>query len=226
MSRSPEMLISELSRGLQPVRRAARLRNVAALAVALALGAGVVAVLSWSLNEAFQGLRPAPRYWVAIAGMLAFAAGGVTAALASSIPGNDRLVRAGVVCMAAGAVLTVVSSALFLLMISDGAPGGTFWSMLSLTCLGKSSLVAVPAAILLAVFAARGYPHRPGLTVGFGALGGVAFGSLPVAMSCGAESIFHIVFGHLLAPASAGVVLWGVLWLAYRLMNRAPRTSS
>ena len=72
--------------------------------------------------------------------------------------------------MGRGVALTLVSSAMFLLMISDGTPGGTFWSMLSLTCLGHSSLVASPAALLLTIFAARGYPNRPGRTVGFGAL--------------------------------------------------------
>ena len=222
MSRSPDTLISELSRDLEPVRRVARMRNVAALAVALGLGAGMVALVNWGLNEAFQGLRPAPRYWVAIAGMFAFAAGGATAALSSSIPGNDRGVRVGVLCMLAGVVLTGVSSALFLAMISEGESAGSFWSLLSLACLGKSSLVAVPAATLLTAFAARGFPHRPALTVGFGALGLVSFGALPVVVSCGSESIFHIVFGHLLAPLSSGLALWGVLWLVYRLMSREP----
>jgi len=223
VSRSSDSLIRELSRGLEPVRRVPPLHRVAALAATLALATAAIALVSWGLNETFRGLRPEPRYWVAIAGLLAFAAGGAAAALGSAIPGNDRLIRGGVAAMAAGAGVTLLGSALFLGRIAAGDPAGSFWSALSLVCLGRSSLVAIPAAALLTVFAARGFPHRPWLTVGFGALGLVAFGALPVTMSCGSESIFHIVFAHVLAPATAGLALWGVLCLLYALLRpRSP----
>ena len=220
MRRSTDSLIRDLSRGLEPVRRVPPLHGVAAVAVTLAVATAAIALVTWGLNETFRGLHPEPRYWVAIAGMLAFAAGAATAALGSTIPGNDRLIRGGVAVMAVGAAVTLFGSALFLARISAGEPAGSFWSALSLVCLGRSSLVAVPAAALLTVFAARGFPHRPWLTVGFGALGLVAFGALPVTMSCGSQSIFHIVFAHMLAPATAGLALWAVLWLLYALLRR------
>ncbi|MBW2280474.1 MAG: DUF1109 family protein [Deltaproteobacteria bacterium] len=219
MSRSTDSLIRELSRGLQPVRRVPPLHRVAALAAALALATAAIALVTWGLNETFRGLNPEPRYWVAIAGLLSFAAGGAAAALGSTVPGNDPLIRGGVAAMVAGAMLTLLGSALFLARISAGEPAGSFWSALSLVCLGRSSLVAIPAAALLTLFAARGFPHRPWLTVGFGTLGLVAFGALPVTMSCGSESIFHIVFAHVLAPATAGLGLWAVLWLLYALLR-------
>ncbi len=220
MSRSADSLIRELGRGLEPVRRVPPLHRIAAFVVTLALATAAVALVTWGLNETFRGLHPEPRYWVAIVGLLAFAGGGATAALGSTIPGNDRLIRGGVAAMAAGAAVTLLGSGLFLARIAAGEPAGSFWSALSLVCLGRSSLVAVPAALLLTVFAARGFPHRPWLTVGFGALGLVAFGALPVTMSCGSQSIFHIVFAHVLAPATAGLALWGVLWSLYALLRR------
>jgi hypothetical protein len=79
--------------------------------------------------------------------------------------------------------------------------------------------VAIPAAVLLTVFAARGFPFRPGLTLGAGALGLVAFGALPVLVSCGSDDILHIVFAHVLAPASAGFAMWALLWVVYRMLR-------
>ncbi len=219
MSRSSHTLISELTRDLAPVRRIRRIGHVAALALALVLGTAVVALLSWGFNETFRGLHAAPRYGVALAGLAVFGTGGVGAALGSSVPGSDRLVRGGVWAMLVGVLLTLVSCALFLAMIYAGEPAGSVWSALSLSCLGSSSLVAIPAAVLLTAFAARGFPHRPGLTLGAGALGLVAFGALPVLVSCGSQDILHIVFAHVLAPASAGFAMWALLWVAYRVLR-------
>jgi hypothetical protein len=221
VTRSSQSLIAELVSELVPVRRIPRLSHVAALATALLLGAAVVALLSWGLNETFAGMRPAPRYWVALAGLALFGTGGGCAALGSSVPGSDRLVRGGVGAMLAGALLALTSCGLFMARISAGEPAGSFWSAFSLSCLGSSSLVAIPAALLLTIFAARGYPHRPWLTIGSGALGLVAFGALPVIMSCGSADVLHMVFAHVLAPASAGLAVWVLLAVFYRVVRRA-----
>jgi hypothetical protein len=226
VSRSSETLITELSRDLSAVRRIPRIGHVAAVVTALILGAAVIALLSWGLNETFRGMHAAPRYWVAIVGLAVFGTGGAGAALGSSVPGNDRLVRGGFAAMLIGTVLTLLSCGLFLARISAGEPAGSIWSALSLSCLGSSSLVAIPAAVLLTVFAARGFPHRPGLTLGSAALGLVAFGALPVVVSCGSDVILHIVFAHVLAPASAGLALWLGSWAVYRALRRGPEHRS
>lgn len=220
MSRSSESLISELSRNLAPVRRIPRLGHVAALSAALVLGASVIALLAWGLSEPFSGMHAAPRYWVAIVGLAAFGSGGTASALGSSVPGNDPLVRGGVFGMLAGVLLLLASCALFLARIAEAGSSSSVWSVVSLSCLGSSSLIAVPAALLLTGFAARGFPHRPWFTLGSGALGLVAFGALPVIISCPFDNVLHIVFTHVMAPATAGVALWVLLWLVYRLLRR------
>jgi len=216
VSRTPDSLIGELARDLAPVRRVPRLRRVAALALALGLAAATASILLWGLNATFSELRAPPRYWIAILGLLAFSAGGSTAALGSSIPGRELLIRGGVIAMVLGAALAVTSSALFLLRLADGEPAGSPWSALSFVCMSKAALIAIPAGVLLAGFAARAFPRRPSLTVGCGALAGVAFGALPVSVSCGSENILHVVFAHTLSPLSVGLVLWAALWGVYR----------
>ena len=200
------------------MRPIARMRSALAAIGLAGLGACTVffAVLSRDQPLPFV---PEPRYWVAIIGMSVFALGGVCAALGSSVPGRDAVLRTGVFAMLSGALITAAASAVFMLRLSDGEVGGTFWSLASLVCLGSASLVGLPAAALLTYFCARGFPHRPFWSLGAGAFGLVAFGALPVSISCGDHSIYHVVFAHLFAPLSAGVVSWLGLWALYRALR-------
>lgn len=216
MSRSARSLISELSRDLEPVRRIPRIGHVAAVAMALLLGTALLALVAWGVNETFRGMHAAARHWIAMGGLALFGAGGAGAALGSSVPGRDRLVRGSVATMLLGVFLALVSCTLFLARISAGEPAGSAWSALSLSCLGSASLLAVPSALLLAVFAARAFPRRPAFSVGCAASGLVALGALPVLMSCGSPDVLHVVFAHVAAPASAGLALWLLLWIVYR----------
>ena len=93
-------------------------------------------------------------------------------------------------------------------------------------CTLVAALLAIfPAAILLR-FAARAGPFRPAWTLGFGALGALALGAVPVRVACNFQGPLHALVAHSLAPLSGGLLLFLGLRLLYqhrlRLSERRP----
>ena len=221
MSQETNELVGELARHLEPVRPIPPLGVVGAAVGALALAVSILALGFWGVDEA--AVTPAGRlgYVGLSAALLLFAAGGVTAALGSSVPGRDAVWRAGV-----GLVLlsTLALGATWLGLLAGGSEVGIadrLWMRLAAACVGFASLLGLVPALVLAAFVAGAFPRRPGLSIALGTAGLVALGSASVRLSCAADDLLHVGVAHVVAPLAAGALLGALIWLARHFLRRA-----
>jgi hypothetical protein len=129
--------------------------------------------------------------------------GASTAALASVVPGRERLLRGAAAVAIAGLAVAVVPAAVATpwpaLQQGDLFSFSSFNSLAGGCVLRGALLAVVPAAAILA-FAARGWSARPAVTVAFGLVGAGAVGALLVHLSCPAADPLHLLRAHTSTP--------------------------
>lgn len=217
MSRDADRLIEQLSRELAPVRRIPRLRSAASVVL---LGAALVALALLALQGARPGLIPfaLPLESSAIlAGLLLVGLGGTAAALGGSVPGRERVARAGSAGLAAGLLLAAGAGFSLLLHARGLARLGLDWS--GLQCLLRAGTLALVPALLLAGFVRWAAPARPLAALAAAAGGALGFGAVAVHLSCPSDEPVHLAAFHALAPVLGGVVLWALLVLLRRVRS-------
>ncbi len=218
-----EALIQELTSELQPVERLSRLRTVgAAILGAALLNASLFLGIPLVLGTPVESQTVA-ELWT-LAALLLLAGGGLALALSSSIPGRQQAERAGLAILVLGGALAAASAP----ALRGAGPERieAVWFAGAGVCTLVAALLAIfPAAILLR-FAARAGPFRPAWTLGFGALGALALGAVPVRVACNFQGPLHALVAHSLAPLSGGLLLFLGLRLLYqhrlRLSERRP----
>ena len=216
MSPSTEEWIGRLSGDLRAVTRLPRLRAAfgwiagsAAALVALAMGIAALA----GPGALKHDLRPVDA--VGAAAHLALAAGALAYALAACVPGRERARRAAARVAAGGAAGTALAAAWLLFGPAPWAAGPGLASG-AVVCTLEALWPALPPALLLTAFAARGAPHRPGRVLLAGAVAALGFGTLPGHLGCPDSAAAHTLLGHLLAPLSGGLLIFGVARLFHR----------
>lgn len=207
-----ELLAQELVHGLEPVTVIPRLRWVA-------LAIGLVGLAAATPVIALTGLRPDVRaleaglpYAGVIGGLLAFATGGVLAALAASVPGRRAMRVIGLATIAVAFAVWVPAG---LGLAAAGQPVGPVdraWLGVTAYCLGIATLVGVLPALALARWVARAFAFRPGPAVALGASAVAAFGSCAVHLTCLADEVLHIGVGHVFGPLAIGAGVGLLLW--------------
>jgi hypothetical protein len=211
-------LIEQLSEQLEPVDRVPRLR-VAAAAM-LALGA---AYTTWLLTS--NGVRPGlleslgaeGPYLGVLLGLAVAAGGGLVAALASSIPGREPVVRAGVWIALVGWL-----GGIAICLYSLAANGTSFGPSAARdsSCFNSATGYGVlPAAGLLA-YALRGWISQPIVTGALTLVGAIAVGAVIVHLGCPMDGAAHYFWGHLTAPILVAMVCTFPLGYGLRLLKR------
>jgi hypothetical protein len=198
MSDPSRDLIQELASGLEPVRPIPRVGLLLAgvLGVAAVVALGVFAIVG-SKPGLWTALAGDDTYACVCVGLVLAMLGGCTAALASAVPGRERLQRVAAVVAIAGLAGAVVPA---VVATPWGEPGLANLLSFPRGCIARGALLAVlPAAAVLAL-AARGWSARPGLTVAFGLLGSGAVGALLVHLTCPAADPFHLLSTHTSTP--------------------------
>lgn len=207
-SRPTADLVAELVETMEPVRPIPALRwQMAALA-----GCWIVTGLAVA---AWLGLHPAAALDRGVAstgiavGLALLAASGLTAAVATRIPGRERAVAAAAV----GVVLSLgLLLAVWIGMIGTSI-GAIFHASEDLRCVGHASLFSAPSGLIAGFLAARGAAWRPVATGFTIALGAAAAGALLTHLSCASDSAWHWLFGHAVGPLLIGVVAGtGLAW--------------
>jgi hypothetical protein len=209
-------LVRELSSGLEPVRRIPPLRAVLAGTFALAaLGAGLrLALTGGPRPDLFAMLTGALPFPALAAALTLVGVGGLLALAAGSVPGRERLARAGAALLVAAAVGALAAA----------APAG--WrgpTGADLRCLCASLLAAIPAAFAGIAFARRAAPRRPRAMVALAAAGAAGLGGLAVHASCPSPELAHWVLGHASAPLAAALLAAPLALAVARRGGAAPR---
>ena len=207
MSPRTEELIARLARDLRPVEPLAPLYKVSTrLLVATAVVVGLAAAVGIA-GGLLLPAAPTRSGYASIAGHLLLAFGALAVALASCVPGRERLERAGYLATAAGAGTAI---AIAILLFRSAPPGGLgfVWTADTLVCTLLSTLPALVPAVLLVEFVRSGAPHRPSRTLAFGAVATVAFATLPGQVGCPCPGVLHGVIAHLFAPLTGGAVVF------------------
>ncbi len=216
MSGRTDQLIRELTRDVAPVRRLPRLGQVALGVVGTAaLLIAISLALAWTRGQPLVKPELLPHDLLGVLGHLVLAGGALGLGLASCIPGRERTQRAGLWGLAAGAALTLTATTVVLVTWVPGAVGipflrGTGW------CTLTAVVPALVPAVMLALFAGRGAPARPLLTLACGAVATVGFATLPGHLGCLREGSLHTLLGHMLVPVSGGLLVLGLMRLLYR----------
>ncbi|MCP4005617.1 MAG: hypothetical protein GY725_15615 [bacterium] len=202
---SSEDLISELAKGLEPVvplpSLATMTRRILGL-VCVMLGAAFL----FEAIAGIQGIHPelsATRFW-SIAAHLILGAGGLALALATCIPGRNSVERFGWFGVVLGAGLTIAAVA-GAHPFATRTPLDANWLSAASTCLLTALVPALVPAALLALYAARGVPRRPLLTLAYGSVAALSFMTIPGHLGCPRADLLHLLISHGFAPLSAGL---------------------
>jgi hypothetical protein len=201
----------ELAAAAEPVRRVPRLRVVASAAILAALSCVAVAVAVTGVRaDVAHGAMSLP-YLVVLLGLGVFALGGLLAALGASIPGRERVWRAGAIALGLSVVLWLVGGLGLLAGGLATGPVNRAWLDMSLTCLGIATGVGFIPAIALISFVLGAFPYRPGVAAAIGGAAMVAFGSGAVHLTCSVDELFHLSLAHVVGPLAAGALLGSLL---------------
>lgn len=214
--------IDELTSGLRPVRRVPRLRLAFGAVALIGVLVGALALVS-SLELRTDLIRLVgrdPGFTGILTGLALVAAGGLLAGLAASVPGRERVARAGLALGVAGVATSAITGSA--LLLAGGLPLRAEPPLsYDATCLATSCLLALPAGLAAVVLAGRAAPYRPLLSALAAASGAVAIGAFAVHLSCPCDGLRHALLAHALAPVSGGVLLAVPFHAALR---RAART--
>ena len=216
MSPLTDDLIRDLVEDAPPVRRIARLRSIASLAIGSALLVAAVRV-------AIVGVRPdlgsfAPPVWlvVVLLGLAVASLGGLAAALGAAVPGREVVTRAGLAAIFVGVGFAVGTAAAPWALSSLLSPASHSWLADASGCIGTASYVGLPPALILAWYLRRAGPSRPYFALAAACGGAVGLGAVAVQSSCVIDSSFHVLVAHTLAPMLGGALLVALLALLVR----------
>ncbi len=207
-------LIQQLAANLPPVQRIPRLRRVAGRALLLAAATTALGLLV--LGPRVDLLCLIGRdlgFSAALAGLVLVGLGGVLAGLAAAVPGRVLLWRVGIGLGVAGVLIPAGVAAL---LLANGLTPGEPPLRSDAACLATSYLLALPAAVAVLAFVARGAPTRPGLAVLAATSGAVAIGAVALHLTCPYDGLRHVLLAHALAPVSGGLLLGAPLFWAVR----------
>ncbi|MCG8588600.1 MAG: hypothetical protein MJE66_04850 [Proteobacteria bacterium] len=195
--RRTERLVDELARDLRPVRRTPRLR-VAVGAVVLAWVVGGLVLGHWGIAMFPQPLLERDWLHLGLAVALVVAgAGGVVGALASGVPGREKLEHVGLGGLALGLAAGLVM-----------AVGGLAWLgtephhslAMDADCTRKSLALTVVPVFGAGWLLYRSWAARPMMSLWWVLLGGVAMGSVWNHFACNLCGPRHLLLGHVLGP--------------------------
>jgi hypothetical protein len=204
--RSTEDLVQQLVGNLAPMKPIARLR-VAASAV-VAIWVATVVVVSW-----MAGVWPRfgeAAFWsdpitvAVLLGLVVAAAGAVAAALASAVPGRERLARAGWIGAGTAAVW-LIGFGLWAVARDESAPVANLIASCAV-CMGSAVVFAVPAALAACFYLSRGAPRHRLIASGVAAAGAAGLGAVAVHAICDVAGGYHLLLGHCLTPITAGLL--------------------
>ena len=218
---STDELISALARGIRPVRRVAPLgwQATGVCAVAAALLLALVMLSGLRRDELGAGSGSAP-FLLTSLGLALVSLGGVTAALASSRPGRERLEWRSITISIAA--LAICGSAAALVLLGTPLAGDPGWGGVGeIPCVLSSLTSAIIPALILIRLAASGAPLRPertALWAGWGATGLAAFAA---NLTCRTPGAWHEVLTHALIPVLGSLLLMTALGALLRRWTRA-----
>jgi hypothetical protein len=212
-TRPTEELVHSLSRRLEPVRPVPALGRQGLGVAAVFAATGVVAAAWLGLHPLGVLSRSATSACLTLV-LAVLAVSGLTAGLASRIPGRERTAWA-----AAGAGVAALAALALIALAQPGPVAGAAPLRGDLRCIARSLLFAVPAGTLAELLARRGAPWRQGGAGVALALGAIGAGALLVHLSCPSPSPWHWLLAHALVPLGAGLPV-GVL--LGRLLPRLP----
>jgi hypothetical protein len=189
-----------------PVRPIVRLR-VAVVWVGVLWSAGVMVgvwleLLSWRPVDA---LLDSPVSLIVGLGLLATAAGGVIAALASAIPGRESASRHARAAATLGAAVTLGAGLGALTAAASAPPAGLLAG--SAGCLARGFGIGLLPVLAACLYVGRGFAPHPRVSLAWGAAGAVGLGSFAVHASCAMTGAHHVFLGHCLGPLFAGALL-------------------
>jgi hypothetical protein len=204
--RSTEQLIHDLAQDVPPVRRIPALRAVMTAVVA----GWVIAVAgTWIFGSPLPDFVRSipwgdPQFASVLAGLALIAVGATSTALATAVPGRDKIATAS-----GGAALIGVALALGggLWAVLDAPPRGAANLTGCLVCMSHAGALALLPGFVASLFLVRAYARRPLLGAGLAAAGTVALGGLVVHISCRGAGALHVLLGHALAPVLLGFAL-------------------
>ena len=198
MTEATERLISSLVADLEPVRPLPRLRS--ALASVLAVS-GTILGLALLGDEAQPGVASILSdriYLASFIGLLIAALAGSISALASAVPGRERLELGGmrIAWLGLGSAAAVCLIGIGVLGLDASAsPAG-----LDAMCFRRAWLcLLLPAAAILG-FLVRGWPANPLRAASIALLGSGAMGAAIVHAGCGFLAPKHLLISHLSVP--------------------------
>lgn len=198
MIESTQQLIQRLSEDLQPVRPLPRLRS--GFAIVLTVWATLLGLV-WLGSGEVAGLGSVLRdriYGASFAGLLVAALGGTASALASGVPGRERVEWVGLVAAASGLLCAAGVCLIGMETLVRESPGGP--PGLDAMCFRHAVLSTfLPAGVILS-FMVRGWTSRPVRAALIALLGSGALGAALVHLNCGFLLPEHVLIGHLSVP--------------------------
>jgi hypothetical protein len=204
--RSTEQLIHDLARDVPPVQRIPALWTaMLAVVAAWAIAAAGMWILGTPLLDFARSIPWGdPDFSSVLAGLALIALGATSTALATAVPGRERVAGAS-----AGAALLglVVALSGGLWAVIGSAPRGAVDLAGCLVCMWHAGALALLPALVTLLFLVWALARRPLLDAGFAVAGTVALGGIVVHISCRGAGAVHVLVGHALAPVFLGLAL-------------------
>lgn len=224
MKPSTEALIHELAADLPPVKPLGRLRDT----IVAALGISLPFYLYWFITSGVrrqfrQGELPDGVYLMVASALLLVAAGGLLAGLAAAIPGREDASQLGRNLFLSGlaAGLSVLGYHWAL-----GSTSVFEVSRSSAQCAMGAAMLAIPSALLVARFTARGAALHFPRALSLACAGGMGVSAGVIHLTCSHADPIHLVLGHALAPFAGGLVVLTGLSIAVGLASLLPRSDA
>ncbi|MFK7898843.1 MAG: NrsF family protein [Myxococcota bacterium] len=218
MSDSAERLIDNLVDDLEPVTPLPRLRS--AYAVILCVWATMLGVVLWS-QESTIGARSLMHngvYLCSFLGLMVAAFGATISALASGIPGRDRLETVGTALSVLGLGFAALACGMGIHSLGLDArptPAG-----IDLMCFEESVWLSVLPAGVILTFLVRGWAAHPFRASAIALIASGGLGALIVHLSCGFLGPKHLLISHLSVPVVLAVLGIYPLALLIRRIRR------
>ena len=204
--RSTEQLIHDLAQDVPPVRRIPALRAVMTAVVAgWAIAVAVTWISGMPLIDFVRSIPWGdPEFASVLAGLALIAVGATLAALATAVPGREKVATASGGAALLGAVLALGGG---LWAVFSAPPRGAADLTGCLMCMSHAAALALLPGLVASLFLVWAYARQPLVGAGFAAAGTVALGGLVVHISCRGGGALHMLLGHALAPVFLGFAL-------------------